>query len=105
MKYYKIPKLPTGWFVSEMSFSLCDDFSVKEACETGDDKCIREIKVKLEDNGIGHFLVMTVEDGDHNALTTLEIDAESLTDIGKFCNAVVCMVDTSNKEAYDATHM
>lgn len=105
MNYYKIPKLPKGWSVSEMSFTLCDDYTVEESLHTNDDSCIREIKVKLEDNGAGHFLVMTVEDGNHNVLTTLEIDAESLTDIGKFCDAIVRMVDTSNEEAYEATHM
>ena len=92
-----------GWFVSEMSFSLCDEFSVKEACETDDDKCIREIKVKLVDNGVGHYLELHFIDGLNNTVETIEMDAESLTDIGKFCNAMVELVDGSKNEAYEAT--
>lgn len=100
-KAYKIPHLPFGWGISAMSFTLCDQTTVEEAYKKDDDTVIRELHIELEDGGGGNFIKMKLKDGYGNDVSDIDMDAETLISIGKFCESIVNMVDNSYKDALE----
>jgi hypothetical protein len=96
-KPYKIPQLPFGWYCDDVSFTLVDAATMSD-----NDDTTESIKVTFEDNGAGHFLKCTYMRNDV-PIDTFEIDAESLQDIGAFCNAIAEMMDKGRDRAFDET--
>lgn len=98
-KPYKIPQLPFGWYIDDISFRLVDASSI------ADDDGTQEvhIKVTFEDNGVGHYLKLNIVNGKEEVLSTLEIGADSLRDISSFCDAFVTILDKSKDRAFNET--
>ena len=98
-KPYKIPQLPFGWYIDDLSFRLVDATSIV------DDDGTQEvhIKVAFEDNGTAHYLKLNTVNGKDEILSTLEIGADDLRDISNFCDAFATMLDKSQKRAFNET--
>lgn len=98
-KPYKIPQLPFGWHVSELSMRLMDTASIAD--DDGTEEV--HIKVGFEDNGVGHFLKLQFVNGKDEPINKFDIEADTLRDIGSFCDALVQMIDHSAERAFDET--
>lgn len=98
-KPYKIPQLPYGWYIEDVSFRLVDAASIVDDDGTQE----THIKVAFEDNGSGHYLKLNTVNGKDEILSTFEIDADSLRDISNFCDAFVTILDKSQKRAFNET--
>jgi hypothetical protein len=99
-KPYKIPQLPYGWYIDDISFRLVDATSIE------DDDGTQEVHIKVAfgDNGSGHYLKLNAVNGKDEILSPFEIDADSLRDISNFCDAFVTMLGKSQERAFNETN-
>ena len=99
-KPYKIPQLPFGWYCDDMTLRLVDASTI-----SNDDDGSSEVlfKIAFEDNGAGHYLICEFVNGKGDPINKFEIDAESLSDIAKFTEALVNMIDSGRDRAFQET--
>lgn len=98
-KPYKIPQLPFGWCVNDMSLRLMDSATISDDDGTNE----VHVNVSFEDNGIGHYLKLQFVNGKDEPINSFEIEADTLKDVGAFCDALVQMIDHSIERSFDET--